>query len=198
MSDGAAWRTVPTLVGRHVTLRPLDRADCTALLAAFSGLSHVFATAVPGPATIDSWFDTLEAQRPAGRALPFTLLDEDGQVAGATRLLRMSPGPHRVEIGGTLYARRVQRTALSTEMKRLLLGHAFDVLASRCVQLRVNWRNPASRWAIERLGARREDLLHWHTASGAGEVLDTVVYSILVGEWPQVRRNLDYLLERPQ
>ncbi|VXD03525.1 GNAT family N-acetyltransferase [Sphingomonas sp. 8AM] len=193
-----AWRTVPTLVGRHVTLRPLDRADRPALLAAFSGLAQVFATAVPNPVTIDDWFDTLVAQQAAGRVLPFTLLDADGQVAGATRLLRTSPGCHRAEIGGTLYARRVQRTALSTEMKRLLLGHGFDRLGCQCVQLRANWRNSASRLAIERLGARGEAVLRWHSVSGNGEVSDTVVYSILADEWPEVRRNLDYLLERPQ
>lgn len=191
-----AWRSVPTLVGRHVTLRPLDRADRDALLAAFSGLKQIFATAVPTPATIDSWLDTLEAQRAAGRALPFTLLDTGGQVAGATRLLRMSPDAQRVEIGGTLYARRVQRSALSTELKRLLFGHAFDMLGCRCVQLRTNWRNPASRLVIERLGARKDAVLRWHTASGDGEVRDTVVYSVLADEWPEVRRNLDYLLER--
>ncbi|MEH3105367.1 MAG: GNAT family protein [Sphingomonas phyllosphaerae] len=195
MSD-AVWQTVPTLVGRHVTLRPLDRADRAALLTAFSGLTQVFATAVPGPATIDTWFDTLEAQQVAGRALPFTLLAADGQIAGATRLLRMNLGHDRVEIGGTLYARRVQRTALSTEMKRLLLGHAFDRLGCQCVQVRANWRNPDSRAAIERLGARKDGVLRWHTVSGTGEVRDTVVYSILSHEWPQVRSNLDHMLER--
>ncbi|MBB6503100.1 RimJ/RimL family protein N-acetyltransferase [Sphingomonas endophytica] len=192
-----AWRTVPTLVGRHVTLRPLDRTDRADLLSAFSGLTQVFATAVPGPATIDSWFDTLEAQRDAGRVLPFTLLDADGQVAGTTRLLRMSPGHHRAEIGGTLYARRVQRTALSTEMKRLLLGHSFDRLGCQCAQLRANWRNPTSRLVIERLGVRKDAVLRWHSVSGNGEVHDTVVYSIPAEDWPEIRRNLDYLLEHP-
>ncbi len=191
-----AWRTVPTLVGRHVTLRPLDRADRADLLAAFDGLQHVFATVVPTAATIDGWYDLLEAQHAAGRALPFTVLDADGRVAGVTRYLRMNEAHRRVEIGGTLYARRVQRTGLNTEAKRLLLTHAFDVLGCQCVQLRTNWHNRPSRAAIERLGARMDGVLRGHMVTAEGEVRDTVVYSILDHEWPQVRRNLTYLLER--
>lgn len=192
----AVWRTAPTLIGRHVTLRPLDRADRADLLAAFDGLTQLFATVVPTAATIDGWYEMLEAQRAAGRALPFTVLDADGRVAGATRFLRMNAAHRRVEIGGTLYARRVQRTGLNTEAKRLLLGHAFDVLGCQCVQLRTNWHNRASRAAIERLGARMDGVLRGHMVTAEGEVRDTVVYSILDHEWPQVRRNLTYLLER--
>lgn len=194
-----AWRAVPTLVGRHVTLRPLDRADRAALLAAFGdGLDHVFATVVPDAATIDGWYDAIEAQQAAGRALPFTVLDAAGRVSGTTRFMRMNQGHARVEIGGTLYARRVQRTALNTEAKRLLLDHAFGVLGCQCVQFRTNWHNRASRAAIERLGARMDGVLRGHMVTANGEVRDSVVYSILSHEWPQVRRNLDYLLEQPR
>jgi RimJ/RimL family protein N-acetyltransferase len=194
-----AWRAVPTLVGRHVTLRPLDRADRAALLAAFGdGLDHVFATVVPDAATIDGWYDAIEAQQAAGRALPFTVLDAAGRVSGTTRFMRMNEGHARVEIGGTLYARRVQRTGLNTEAKRLLLDHAFGVLGCQCVQFRTNWHNRASRAAIERLGARMDGVLRGHMVTDGGEVRDSVVYSILLHEWPQVRRNLDYLLERPR
>ncbi len=195
----AAWREVPTLAGRHVTLRPLERDDRAALLAAFGeGLDHVFATVVPDAATIDGWFHAIEAQRAAGRALPFTVLDAAGRVSGATRFLRMNEAHRRVEIGGTLYARRVQRTGLNTEAKRLLLDHAFAVLDCQCVQFRTSWHNRASRAAIERLGARMDGVLRGHMVTGEGEVRDSVVYSILAHEWPQVRRNLDYLLERPR
>lgn len=199
MSDAATWRTVPTLVGRHVTLRPLDRADREDLLAAFGdGLARVVTTAVPDAATIDGWYDSLAAQQAAGRALPFTVLDAEGRVAGVTRFLRMNAAHRRVEIGGTLYARRVQRTGLNTEAKRLLLAHAFDTLGCQCVQLRTGWHNRASRAAIERLGARIDGVLRGHMVTPDGEVRDTIVYSILHHEWPQVRRNLDYLLERPR
>lgn len=195
MSD--PWSTVPTLVGRHVTLRPLERTDRASLIDAFAhGLEGSFATMIPGPDTIDGWYDAIEAQQAAGRALPFTVIDGRGDVCGVTRFLRMAKAHRRVEIGGTVYARRVQRTGVNTEAKRMLLGHAFDTLDCQCVQLRTNVLNRASRTAIERLGARLDGVLRGHMVTADGELRDSAVYSILAHEWPQVHRNLDYLLGR--
>ncbi|MBV9750299.1 MAG: GNAT family N-acetyltransferase, partial [Acetobacteraceae bacterium] len=133
------WRDTPTLAGRHVTLRPLARADRDAIVAAFAtGLDHAFATIVPDEANIDRWYDKIEAEHAAARALPFTVLDAQGQVAGVTRYLRMAEPHRRLETGGTVYAPRVQRTGLNTEAKRLLFGYAFDVMGCRCVQLRTS------------------------------------------------------------
>lgn len=191
------WRETPTLTGNHVMLRALDRADRDAIVAAFAtGLEGVFATIVPSEATIDGWYDRLEAEGAAGRAMPFTVLDAAGLVAGVTRLMRMSEANRRVEIGGTVYTRRVQRTGLNTEAKRLLLGHAFETLGCQCVQLRTNWHNRQSRTAIERLGARQDGVLRGHMITGDGAIRDTVVYSIVAHEWPQVRLNLDHQLAR--
>ena len=128
--------------------------------------------------------------------MPFTVFDGAGQVSGVTRFMRMSEDNRRVEIGGTVYARRVQRTGLNTQAKRLLLGHAFDVLGCQCVQLRTNWLNHQSRAAIERLGARQDGVIRGHMITGDGAIRDTVIYSILAHEWPQVRLNLDYRLAR--
>lgn len=192
-----AWWTTPTLSGRHVTLRPLDRNDRNAIVAAFAtGLEGVFATIVPDESTIDGWYERLEAEQAAGRAMPFTVIDADGEVAGVTRFMRMSEANARVEIGGTVYAKRVQRTGLNTEAKRLLLTHAFDTLGCQCVQLRTSWFNRQSRTAIERLGARMDGVLRGHMRLADGTVRDTVVYSILAHEWPGVRRNLDMQLAR--
>ncbi|MGN6277380.1 MAG: GNAT family N-acetyltransferase [Sphingomonas sp.] len=192
MSD--AWRETPTLVGRHVTLRPLGREDREGILAAFAtGLDGAFATMVPNAATIDGWYERLEREREAGRALPFTVIDAAGQIAGVARLMRMSAVNRRVEIGGTVYAKRVQRTGLNTEAKLMLLSHAFEVLGCQCVQLRTDWLNRASRRAIERLGAKQDGVLRGHMVMG-DRLRDTVVYSILAHEWPGVRRNLRTLL----
>lgn len=188
------WRETPTLRGLHVTLRPLHRDDRAALIEAFAGLD-LFATFVPKPATIDGWLDQLEVETAAGRALSFTVLDADGAVAGVTRFMRMSERHRRVEIGGTVYARRVQRTGLNTEAKRMLLAHAFEVLGVNCVQLRTDFLNHASRRAIERLGARLDGVLRGHLVLGE-HLRDSAVYSILAHEWPGVRRNLDQLMER--
>lgn len=189
-----AWRETPTLVGRHVTLRPLRRGDREGILAAFAtGLDGAFATMVPSAETIDGWYERLERECDAGRALPFTVLDRDGIVSGVTRLMRMSAVNRRVEIGGTVYARRVQRTGLNTEAKLMLLTHAFETLGCQCVQLRTDWLNRASRRAIERLGAKQDGVLRGHMVLG-DRLRDTVVYSILAHEWPGVRRNLRTLL----
>jgi len=188
-----AWAETPTLAGRHVTLRPLARSDRDGIVAAFIGLEDLFTTTVPREATIDAWYDRLEQEHAAGRSLPFTALDGEGRIIGVTRLMRMSPAHRRVEIGGTVYTRRVQRTGLNTEAKRMLLGHAFDVLGCNCVQLRTDFLNFASRRAIERLGARMDGVLRGHLILGE-HLRDSVVYSILAHEWPGVRRNLDRLM----
>lgn len=191
----SAWREVPTLAGRHVTLRPMLRADRAALLQAFEGLHQLFHTTVPDEASIDPWMDRIEGEAAAARALPFTVLDGDGRVSGVTRFMRMSEGHRRLEIGGTLYAPRVQRTGLNTEAKLMLLRHAFEVLEANCVQIRTDFLNHASRRAIERLGARMDGVLRGHLIL-KGHLRDSVVYSILAHEWPGVRRNIELLMAR--
>jgi N-acetyltransferase len=189
------WRETPTLAGRHVTLRPITRDDRGALLEAFIGLENSFATMVPNEATIDGWYDRLERESAAGRVSAFAVLDAEGRISGTTRFLRMSEPHRRVEIGGTVYSPRVQRTGLNTEAKRLLLTHAFEVLDVLCVQLRTDFLNRQSRTAIERLGAKLDGVLRGHMILGEHR-RDTVVYSILDHEWPGVRRNLDALLAK--
>jgi RimJ/RimL family protein N-acetyltransferase len=192
------WSAVPTLKGRHVTLRPLEASDRDAILEASSDgkLWELFYTAVPGPTTIDSWMERAATEQAQGRSLPFAVLDSSGTVVGSTRFMRMNPSHRRLEIGTTFYAARVQRTPLNTEAKRLLLGHAFDAMGCVCVQLRTDWFNRPSRRAIERLGARQDGVLRNHNITPDGRVRDTVVYSIVEGEWPGVRRNLDFMLSR--
>jgi RimJ/RimL family protein N-acetyltransferase len=195
------WRDTPTLAGRHVTLRPVARDDREAILDAFaSGLEGSFATTVPAEETIDGWYDRIGREAAAGRVMAFVALDAAGRLSGVTRFLRMSKVDRRVEIGGTVYAKRVQRTGLNTEAKLLLLTYAFETLGCQCVQLRTDWLNRQSRRAIERLGAKQDGVLRGHKVIG-DRVRDTVVYSILAGEWPGVRRNLTGLLaqheERP-
>jgi N-acetyltransferase len=190
------WPATPMLTGSNVTLRPIDRADRADLLAAFAdGFEYTFASMVPGEATIDAWFEAMAREYAAGRARVFTVLDAAGQIAGTTRFLRMNAAHRRVEIGGTLYAARVRRTGLNTEAKRLLLTYAFEELDVSCVQIRTDFLNLGSRRAIERLGAREDEVLCGHTVVD-GRSRDTVVYSILAHEWPGVRRHLDGLLSR--
>ena len=192
MSD---WRTAPTLAGRHVTLRPLTRDDAPMLVEAVAPIVGQFTTGVP-TSPDDPWFQRIWREQEAGRTVPFAVLDNEGRIAGATRFMRIAPEHRRLEIGGTIYAPRVQRTALNTEAKRLLLGHAFDVLDAFVVQLRTDWLNRRSRTAIERLGAKLDGVLRGHLIMADGHIRDSAVYSIIASEWPGVRANLDDLLTK--
>ena len=127
--------------------------------------------------------------------MPFAVETPDGCVVGLTRYMRMSETHRRLEIGGTFYARSVQRSGVNTEAKLLLLTHAFDVMGCNVVQIRTDWFNRGSQAAIKRLGAKRDGVLRNHQILD-GRVRDLVVYSIIAGEWPGVKRNLQFLLDR--
>jgi N-acetyltransferase len=131
-----------------------------------------------------------------GRALPFVIIDKvSGGLVGATRFMRMKPDARRLEIGTTFYAQSVQRTAINSEAKVLLLTHAFEIMDCLCVQFRTDVFNFASQRAIERLGAKKDGILRNHSIMN-GRVRDTVTYSILANEWEGVRRNLQMRLAR--
>ncbi|OJU19974.1 MULTISPECIES: GNAT family protein [unclassified Sphingomonas] len=193
------WRDAPTLRGRHVTLRPLTLEDRDAVVAAAAdgGLTELFFTNVSGLADPDKFLAAAFRERDYGRAMPFAVETPDGRVVGLTRLMRMHEQHRRVEIGGTFYARSVQRTGVNTEAKKLLLTHAFEVLGCNVVQIRTDWFNRNSQRAIERLGAKRDGVLRAHQMLD-GRVRDLVVYSIIACEWPGVRVNLEHLLARHQ
>lgn len=193
-----AWVTVPTLEGDHVLLRPLDRADGPAIVAAAADgrLWELFYTSIPSEATIEAYLDTAERERAVGRALPLVVIHKaSGKLVGATRFMRMHKADRRVEIGTTFYAQSVHRTAVNTEAKFLMLRHAFEQLGCQCVQFRTDHLNQASQRAIERLGAKRDGMLRGHRIMN-GRVRDTVVYSILAQEWGGVARNLEMRLSR--
>ncbi len=193
------WRDAPTLRGRHVTLRPLaiDDRDAVVAAAADGDLTELFFTNVSALADPDKFMAAAFRERDYGRAMPFVVETPDGRVVGLTRLMRMHEQHRRVEIGGTFYARSVQRTGVNTEAKKLLLTHAFDVLGCNVVQIRTDWFNRNSQRAIERLGAKRDGVLRGHQMLD-GRVRDLVVYSIIACEWPGVRVNLEHLLARHQ
>lgn len=190
------WRHVPELAGKHVRLRSLVAADRDAILAAASDgrLWELFYTAVPGPDTVDAWMAKAAAEQAVGRALPLAVTLPDGRVVGSTRFMRINEPNRRLEIGTTFYAASVQRSAVNTEAKLLMLAHAFETLGCLCVQFRTDWFNRRSQAAIERLGAKRDGVLRNHNIMPDGRVRDTVVYSIIAAEWPGVRTNLEHRL----
>ncbi len=115
-----------------------------------------------------------------------------------TTFMNIDQANRRVEIGSTWYARSVQRTALNTEAKLLLLEHAFDTLACIAVEFRTHFLNQQSRRAIERLGAKLDGVLRNHSLAHNGTLRDTCVYSILNSEWPAIRTHLLWQLDKPR
>ena len=135
--------------------------------------------------------------RDLGTMLPFTVLDgPGGRPVGMTTYMNIDAAGPRVEIGSTWYAKRVQRSAVNTQCKLLLLTHAFEKLDCIAVEFRTHWHNRQSRAAIAALGAKQDGVLRSHQLMDDGSLRDTVVYSILDIEWPAVRNNLRYRLDR--
>lgn len=193
----SAWLEPVALRGRHVSLEPLSTAhtDALAQAAADGELWKLWYTSVPGPDRVADYVDDALSQQASGGGLPFVVRDADGSIVGTTRFCHADAANRRLEIGYTWYARRVQRTALNTEAKRLLLAHAFETLGCIAVEFRTHWHNQRSRVAIARLGARQDGVLRNHLIQADGTYRDTVVFSILEHEWPAVRRGLDFRLQ---
>jgi RimJ/RimL family protein N-acetyltransferase len=190
------WIQPVTLAGRHVRLEPLAREHVPGLqqAAADGELWNLWYTSVPAPADTAAYVDKALALLGQGLALPFVVKDGDGTIVGSTRFGNVDADNRRVEIGWTWYARRVQRTALNTEAKRLLLAHAFEALGCVAVEFRTHWFNHASRNAIARLGAKQDGVLRRHLKMPDGTWRDTVVFSILDHEWESVKHHLDFKL----
>lgn len=186
-----------TLTGRFVTLEPLNKTHLSGLQAAASDgeLWNLFFAAVPTPEKMDSWIETALQAQQEKKALPFIVRENSsGQIVGTTRYYDIEEQHKRLNIGYTWYAKRVQRTAINTECKLLLLRYAFEEQRCNVVGFKTDWLNQTSQHAIERLGAKRDGVLRNHMVLANGRIRDTVVYSILNTEWEGVRQNLMFKL----
>jgi N-acetyltransferase len=195
-----SWPAAVALSGPHATLLPLAAEHLEGLIdAARDGeLWKLWYTAVPSPEGMAAEIARRLALQAAGSMLPFTVFDAAGRVVGMTTYMHIDATHRRVEIGSTWTAASAQRSALNTQCKRLLLGHAFDTLGCIAVEFRTHRLNTQSRRAIERLGAQLDGILRAHQISPNGAVRDTAVYSITAPEWPAVRAHLDWQLTRPR
>ena len=201
------------LEGQHVRLEPLAERHLADLLPLVQGPRETFAiTWVPRdePGLRQYLQLALEEQR-LGVSLPFATVDRlRGKAVGSTRFMTIDfwaarpgsalarpPGvPHAVEIGHTWLGPQAQRTALNTEAKLLMLGHAFQRWEVLRVTLKTDARNVRSRNAIERLGARFDGILRAAVLAADGVARDTAYYSILAAEWLEVRGRLEEKLAR--
>lgn len=149
------------------------------------------------PGAMEAWVQDILQRQAAGTDLPFAVIHKpSGQIAGATRYLDIRPQDRGLEIGGTWYAPEFQRTGVNTECKYLLLRHAFETLGCIRVQFKTDIRNEQSIHAIERIGARREGILRNHMLLPDGHKRDSIYFSIIDSEWPNVRERLEGMLAR--
>ncbi|MCA8319863.1 GNAT family N-acetyltransferase [Burkholderia cepacia] len=193
MTDASASVEQPILTGERVELRPLERSDRQALLdaAADGRLWNLKVTVVPGPDTIDAYIDTALQGRSAGTVMPFTIVDRaSGRAIGSTRFWKIDRKNRKLEIGHTWLSESAQRTLANTEAKWLLLGYAFDVLQCVRVQFTTDELNERSRAAILRLGAKQEGIVRHERIMPDGRKRNSVRFSIIDDEWPEVRARL--------
>jgi len=188
-----------TLERSGIRLEPLGPEHHDGLMAAAADgeLWKLWFTSVPDAVGTEGYIaDALKGQR-EGHMLPWAVRDlSDGTLVGSTRYHDMVPAIDRVEIGYTWYAARCQKSHVNTTCKLMLLAHAFETLGCEVVGLRTDNFNFVSQRAIEGIGAKKDGVLRHHQARRDGTVRDTVLYSILATEWPDVKRHLELRLNR--
>ncbi|MBV6273091.1 GNAT family N-acetyltransferase [Alcaligenaceae bacterium CGII-47] len=188
-----------TLEGHGVRLVPLVATHSTALAqaAADGELWTLRITSVPTPENSGRYIEQALEGQTLGHMLPFAVIDgTSGRMIGSTRYHDINAPIARLEIGYTWYSHSWQRSHVNTASKLLLLSHAFDTLGAAVVGWRTDNFNYASQRAIERLGAHRDGVIRHHNLRADGTVRDTVMYSLLAGEWPEVKQHLLYQLQR--
>ncbi len=190
-----------TLIGKHVSLVPLSQAHCAELIDAVKDgeLWTLWYTSIPAPDRMAAEIDRRLGLQKQGSMLPFAVIEKSSDEAvGMTTYMNIDAGNRRVEIGSTWYRKRVQRSALNTECKLLLLTQAFERMSCIAVEFRTHFFNHQSRAGIERLGAKLDGILRQHQIAGNGTLRDTCVYSIIDREWPTVKAHLTHQMSKPR
>ncbi|QLL15416.1 GNAT family N-acetyltransferase [Pseudomonas chlororaphis] len=189
-----------TLEGPRILLRPLQLSDADALVkAAGDGqLWNLPFTVVPSSETVNDYLQIALGGRDAGTVQPFaTVLKASNEVIGCTRFWKIDRKNRKLEIGSTWIATRWQKTFVNTEAKYLMLRHAFEVLGCVRVQFTTDEINEKSRNAILRLGAKQEGIVRHERIMPDGRKRNSVRFSIIDDEWPQVRQHLEHKLAYP-
>lgn len=192
-------RESPTLNGSLVTLEPLSHDHAVDLREA-SGegdLWRTWYTPIPHPDAMESEIERRLSLHDQGQMLPWaTRLVSTGKVVGMSTFMNPQSDSPRLEIGHTWLATSAQGSGANREAKLLQLTYAFDELECIAVEFRTHWHNRQSRTAIAALGAKQDGIIRNHSISPDGALRDTVVFSIIVSEWPAVREGLEYSLPR--
>jgi N-acetyltransferase len=190
-----------TLQTRGIRLEPLTLAHEEGLREAANDgeLWKLRITSVPDPENTRAYIETALKMREEGNRFAFAVINETtGKVIGSSSYHDILPAVRRVEIGYTWYAKSMQRSAVNTTAKLLLMTHAFEALQCNMVGWRTDNFNFASQQAIERLGARKDGIIRGHALRRDGTIRDTVMYSMAAGEWSEAKAQLIYQLDRPR
>jgi RimJ/RimL family protein N-acetyltransferase len=188
-----------TLEGHGVRLEPLspEHEKPLAEAARDGRLWELFFTSVPETGGTKKYVEDALKGQERGDMLPWAVRDlKSGAIVGSTRYHDIVPAADRVEIGWTWYAQRMQRSHVNTACKLLLFQYAFEKLNCKVVGLRTDNFNFRSQRAIEALGAKKDGVIRHHWPRRDGTVRDTVMYSVLAHEWPDVKRYLEFRLKR--
>lgn len=199
MTDRAAWFAPTVLSGDHVRLEPL-RADHLEGLMTAGQDPRIWAWMPADGSTPEGMAAIVTAalgSQAAETSIPFVTVERSSdRVVGGSRYMNLAPDDLRLEIGWSWLDPAFQRTALNTEAKLLMLGHAFDVLGCRRVELKTDALNEQSRTAIVAIGATFEGIFRKHMVMARGRARDTAYYSIVDEEWPTIRAGLVARLAR--
>lgn len=188
-----------TLTGKFVRLAPLALAHLDQLCAVGleDELWRFTVSFVRTREDMQAYLAAALKEQAEGTALPFATWDiASGHVVGSTRFGNIDKHNRRLEIGWTWVARPWQRTAINTEAKYLMLSHAFETLGCLRIEFKTDMLNERSRQAILRLGAHEEGIFRNHMITSSGRIRNSVYYSIIDTEWPEVKRNLQEKLAR--
>ncbi|MGO1307257.1 MAG: GNAT family N-acetyltransferase [Microbacterium gubbeenense] len=189
-----SFASTPTLQNDRVRLEPLspDHAEDLVTVVSDGDLWRTWYTSIPRPENVSAEIDARLVRQQAGEMAPWAIIDrETDRAVGMTSYCNIDEANRRVEIGYTWMGRQTHGTTINPSAKLLLLSRAFNDLGCIAVQFLTHWHNRQSRAAIEKLGAKQDGVLRNHRVMPDGHIRDTVVFSIIEGEWPAVRRGLE-------
>jgi RimJ/RimL family protein N-acetyltransferase len=196
-----SWLQPTTLRGSYASLEPLSQSHEKDLVEAVNDgeLWKLWYTSIPEPMKVGSEIERRLHLQTKGSMLPFVIIENSSQQAvGMTTYMNVDSTNRRVEIGSTWYRKRVQRSAINSECKLMLLTHAFENLDCIAVEFRTHFLNQQSRRGIERLGAKLDGILRSHQLGFNGTLRDTCVYSIIATEWPTIKTHLQWCMVKPR
>src|SRR5438552_16769712 len=189
-----------TLIGRHVRLEPLSlgHLDGLCVVGLEEDIWRLGLAPIQSRDDMRAYVEAALRAQAAGSALPFaTIAQATNEVAGSTRFGNIDVANRRVEIGWTWLGKQWRRTSFNTEAKYLMLTHAFEVWGCIRVELKTDVLNQRSRQAMLRIGAKEEGVMRSHMITASGRIRDSVYYSIIEPEWPEVKARLEEMLARP-